>query len=169
MRNLCCWCALEAIRVSLVCEQKLRQCQTKRISNEKRAKLNCVRWKSYKFSTLAHERRIANATSFILILSLVGSTSKGKSAIKRICAISQYNIVACRQELRNFYSNNQVPGSGKQNLNNHFYLFRFTGYITRRSRKLYGILYWAHNIFNIILFFGHHLSPLEAIVHRPLL
>lgn len=78
MRNLCCWCALEAIRVSLVCEQKLRQCQTKRISNEKRAKLNCVRWKSYKFSTLAHERRIANATSFIPSSHWLARLQKGK-------------------------------------------------------------------------------------------
>lgn len=27
----------------------------------------------------------------------------------------------------------------KKSVSNHFYLFRFTGYITRRSRKLYGI------------------------------
>lgn len=158
---------LLAIRVSFICKQKLQQCQTKRISNEKRTKLNCVRWKSYKFSSLAHERRIANAISFILILSLAGSPSNGKSAIKRICAILPYNIVARRQEFgKNFYLNNQVAGSGRGkqnlNLNNHFYLFSSTGYITRRSRKLYAI---GRITFSFFSCFGHHLSSCVAIVH----
>lgn len=45
------------------CCRNANQNETK---EEEKTKLNCVRWKSYKFSTLAYERRPANAERHIV-------------------------------------------------------------------------------------------------------